>query len=58
MSMLRVLVIECCFCGLVFGQSAGSEAAKPVGPKLWLESTSIELGFIAVGQQEIEGVVR
>ena len=44
--------------GLVFGQAGGGDAAKPVGPKLWLESASIDLGFIAIGQQEIEGVVR
>ena len=43
--------------GLVFGQAAGGEAAKPVGPKLWLESKAIDLGIIAVGQQEIEGVI-
>ncbi len=43
--------------GLVFGQVAGGGAKAPVGPKLWLDSKAIDLGVIAVGQQEIEGVI-
>ncbi len=52
-----VILVGCSFCHLVFGQAAGGEAAKPVGPKLWIESAAIDLGVIAVGQQEIEGII-
>jgi hypothetical protein len=46
------------FFSFAFGQAAGGEAAKPVGPKLWIDSKTIDLGVIAVDQQQIEGVVR
>ena len=52
-----VLLVCCSLCGLVFGRAGGGEAAKPVGPKLWLDSKAIDLGKIAVDQQEIEGVI-
>ncbi len=35
----------------------GFASKTPVGPKLWIESKAIDLGVIAVGQQEIEGVI-
>ncbi len=53
-----VLLGFVCVCGLVFGQAAGGDAKAPVGPKLWIESRAIDLGVIAVDQQEIKGVVR
>ncbi|RKY07808.1 MAG: hypothetical protein DRP66_05905 [Planctomycetota bacterium] len=56
--MRRILLFGfVCVCGFVFGQVAGGEAAEPVGPKLWLESAAIDLGVIAVGEQEIKGVI-
>ena len=50
-------MVSCCSCAFVFGQAGGGEAAEPVGAKLWIDSAAIDLGFIAVGEQEIEGVI-
>ena len=47
-----LFVVSCC--SLVFGDDIGEKA---VGPKLWIDSKTIDLGIIAVGQQEIEGII-
>ncbi len=42
----------------VFGQAGGGDVATAVGPKLWIDSTAIDLGKIAVDQEQIKGVIR
>ena len=52
-----VFLISCCFSSSVFAQSTAVNAKKPVGPKLWIDSKTIDLGLIPVGTQKIEGVI-
>jgi hypothetical protein len=47
--------VLCCSQGFAMGNDANTGALEP---RLWLESTAIDLGKIAVGQDKIEGVIR
>ncbi len=39
-------------------ENCASAQTVRVGPKLWIESTVIDLGKIAVDQEQIKGVIR
>lgn len=57
MKRYLLFTVASCFCGLAFAQGADGDATKPVGPKLWIESKAIDIGVIAVGQQEIKDII-
>ena len=52
-----VLFVSVFVCTGLAGENGFSELKGPFGPKLWLESAAIDLGVIAVGEQEIKGVI-
>jgi hypothetical protein len=50
-------VLACSICSGVLAEAAAN-STKSAGPKLWVESTAIDLGRVAVDQDKIEGVIR
>ena len=52
-----VLFVSAFSCTGLADKNDSSVSKTPVGPKLWLESKAIDLGVIAVGEQEIKGVI-
>jgi hypothetical protein len=56
--ILSVAVLWHVSCGRCWGQILIDGSTWQIGPKLWIESTAIDLGRIAVSQDKIEGVIR
>jgi len=53
-----VLSVSAFSCSGLADKNGVFDAEESVGPKLWIESKAIDIGFIAVSEQEIEGVIR
>ena len=52
-----VLFVSVFVCTGLAGEKDSSASKTPVGPKLWIGSLAIDIGLIAVDQQEIKGVI-
>ena len=57
MKRFTLYLTALCFCTTVYAQVTATPAKKPVGPKLWIDSKTIDLGLIPIGQPKIEGVI-
>ncbi len=52
-----VLFVSVFVCTGLANENDSSASKTPVGPKLWLESTAIDIGVIGVGQEEIKDII-